>query len=392
LDQIYVVNKINLEGKTLIPDTIDFKVGPKIGFRGNTILHSFDKNLEYNGFFKGFHTQFLPKTDWFKSAATINPDSVYINLTPPLTNLNRQTLTNGFYVSFDSSHVYPAMFSRKRNTSDLELLKCEGTFTYSEKFDEFRIGPYSKLFQGDNRGNFLALSEQKKIVYGEGKFNFGFNSQGFSVGSAGYATFNLEDTTFGMKLTMLIDMILPQAATKMMVDSLTEQSTSASSDFFDKRVLKISIPELVDEKIYRRLGENMEEELSSKNVDDLQKTFFFTDVTMVWNTPLKTFSSTGELGLRSIDKNLIERRIKGKIEITQKRGGADLVIYLQQPQGSWYFFKYQKGVMAVISSDILFNEIIKANIDKVSKEKEDYKIRQANISDRNKFVRAQKKS
>jgi hypothetical protein len=157
-------------------------------------------------------------------------------------------------------------------------------------------------------------------------------------------------------------------------------------------VLKISIPELVDEKIYRRLGENMEEELSSKNVDDLQKTFFFTDVTMVWNTPLKTFSSTGELGLRSIDKNLIERRIKGKIEITQKRGGADLVIYLQQPQGSWYFFKYQKGVMAVISSDILFNEIIKANIDKVSKEKEDYKIRQANISDRNKFVRAQKKS
>jgi hypothetical protein len=47
--------------------------------------------------------------------------------------------------------------------------------------------------------------------------------------------------------------------------------------------------------------------------------------------------------------------------------------------------------MGVLSSDILFNEIIKINIDKVSKEKEDYKIRQANISDRNKFVRAQKK-
>ncbi len=391
LDQIYVADKKYLEGKTLIPDSINFMVGPKIGFRGNTILHSYNKNLEYNGFFKGIHEQFLPKTDWFKASATINPDSVYINLTPPLTNLNRAVLTNGFFVSTDSSHVYPALFSRKRNTSDQELLKCEGTFTYIEKFDEFRLGTYDKVFADGKRGNFIAMSEKKKIIYGEGKFNFGFNTQGFSLNGAGYGTFNLADTTFGMKLSMIVDMILPNAAVKMMVDSLIEQSLAASSDYFDKRVIKISIPELVDEKIYKRLSENMEDELSSKNMEDLQKTFFFTDVTLGWNSPTRSFGSIGDIGLRSIDKNLIERKIKGKIEITKKRGGDDLIIYLQQPQGSWYFFKYQKGVMAVLSSDVLFNEIIKVNIDKVSKEKEDYKIRQANISDRNKFVRAQKK-
>jgi hypothetical protein len=391
LDQIYVADKKYLEGKTLIPDSINFMVGPKIGFRGNAILHSYNKNLEYNGFFKGMHEQFIPKTDWFKASTTINPDSVYINLTPPLTNLNRAVLTNGFFVSTDSSHVYPALFSRKRNTSDQELLKCEGTFTYNDKFDEFRLGTYDKVFADGKRGNFIAMSEKKKIIYGEGKFNFGFNTQGFSLNGAGYGTFNLADTTFGMKLSMIVAMILPNAAVKLMVDSLVEQSLAASSDYFDKRVIKISIPELVDEKTYKRLSENMEEELSSKNMEDLQKTFFFTDVTLGWNSPTRSFGSTGDIGLRSIDKNLIERKIKGKIEITKKRGGDDLIIYLQQPQGSWYFFKYQKGVMAVLSSDILFNEIIKINIDKVSKEKEDYKIRQANISDRNKFVRAQKK-
>jgi hypothetical protein len=46
--------------------------------------------------------------------------------------------------------------------------------------------------------------------------------------------------------------------------------------------------------------------------------------------------------------------------------------------------------MAVIGSDLLFNQAVKDNIDKVSKEKKDYSMRQANISDRNKFVRAQK--
>lgn len=390
LDQIYVVEKKFLEGKTLIPDSINFKVGPKIGFRGNAILHSFNKNLEYNGFFKALHNQFMPRTDWFRSAATINPDSIYIPLNPPLTNLNRQTLTNGFFVSNDSSHVYPALFSRKRNTTDLELLKCEGMFTYNEKFDEFRLGTFGKVYGEERKGNFMAMSETKKIVYGEGSFNFGFQTQGFSVTSGGYATYNLADTTFGMRLTMLIDMLLPAQAVKLMTDSLNEQLAAASADYYDKRVLRSSIPELVDEKVYKRLGDNMEEEISSKNMESLLKTFFFSDVTLIWNQPTRSFGSVGELGLRSIERAAVERKVNGKIEITRRRGGDDLVIYLQQPGGSWYYFKYQKGVMAVVSSDLLFNEAIKANVDKVSKIKEDYKLRQAGISDRNKFVRALK--
>lgn len=391
LDQIYVIDKKFLEGKTLIPDSINFYVGPKIGFRGNTILHSFNKNLEYSGFFKAMHKQFIPKTDWFRASATINPDSVYITLSPPLTNLNRQTLTNGFFVSNDSTHIYPALFSRKRNNSDAELFKCEGTFTYNEKFDEFRLGNYEKVFGNAKRGNFMAMSENKKIIYGEGKFNLGFETQGFSVKTGGYGTYNLADTSFGMKVSMIINMLIPDQALKLMYDSLSEQSISASNDYFDKRVIKISIPELVDDKVYKRLSDNMEDELSSKNMEDLQKTFFIADVTLSWNQTARSFVSVGDLGLRSIDKFLVERKVKGKIEITHKRGGDDLVIYLQQPQGSWYYFKYQKGVMAVISSDLLFNEILKTNIDKISKEKEDYKLRQANISDRNKFVRASKK-
>jgi hypothetical protein len=389
-DKIYVADKKFIEGKTMIPDSNNFMVGPKIGFRGNAILHSFDKNLEYNGFFKAMHNQFLPKTDWFKSAATINPDSVYITTTAPLTNLNRQTLNNGFFVSNDSSHVYPALFSRKRNLADQELLKCEGTLTYNEKFDEIRFGPYGKVFGGDKRGNFMAMSENKKIIYGEGKFNFGYATSGFSLNSAGYCTYNLADTTFVMRLSIVLQALLPEIAQKLMVDSLTEQSNTASIDFFDKRVVKISIPELVDDKTFKRLGDNMADELSGKYMEDLQKTFFFTDVTLVWNQTKRAFTSLGELGLRSIEKAQIERKINGKIEITKRRGGDDFVMYLQHGNGSWYYFKYQKGTMAVISSDLLFNNAIKEGQEKVSKIKDDYRLRIASISDRNKFVRAQK--
>jgi hypothetical protein len=391
-DKVYVADKKFIEGKTLIPDSINFMVGPKIGFRGNAILHSFDKNLEYNGFFKAMHKQFLPKTDWFKSAATINPDSIYIEATSPITNLNRQTLTNGFFVSNDSSHVYPALFARKRNPTDQELLKCEGTLTYNEKFDELRFGPYAKIFGSGKRGNFMALSENKKIIYGEGKFNFGYATSGFSLNSAGYCTYNLADTTFGMRLSMVLTALIPDIAQKLMVDSLTEQTNSASADYFDKRVIKISLPELVEEKTFKRFGDNMEDELSGKYMEELQQSFFFTDVTLVWNQSKRAFTSQGDLGLRSMNKSLIERKINGKIEITKRRGGDDFVMYLQHANGSWYYFKYQKGIMAAISSDLLFNNAIKEGQEKISKIKEDYRLRIASISDRNKFVRAQKQT
>jgi hypothetical protein len=47
--------------------------------------------------------------------------------------------------------------------------------------------------------------------------------------------------------------------------------------------------------------------------------------------------------------------------------------------------------MAVVSSDPIFNETLKQNIDKISKQADDYSLRQANTSDRNKFVKGMKK-
>jgi hypothetical protein len=136
----------------------------------------------------------------------------------------------------------------------------------------------------------------------------------------------------------------------------------------------------------------MEDELSGKYMEELQQSFFFTDVTLVWNQSKRAFTSQGDLGLRSMNKSLIERKINGKIEITKRRGGDDFVMYLQHANGSWYYFKYQKGIMAAISSDLLFNNAIKEGQEKISKIKEDYRLRIASISDRNKFVRAQKQT
>ena len=86
---------------------------------------------------------------------------------------------------------------------------------------------------------------------------------------------------------------------------------------------------------------------------------------------------------------MVERNIKANLQIKRTRGGDEFIMYINT--GSWYYFRYQKGIMSVISSDKLFNEVFKNNIDKVAKQADDYSLRQANISDRNKYVKALKK-
>ena len=78
------------------------------------------------------------------------------------------------------------------------------------------------------------------------------------------------------------------------------------------------------------------------------------------------------------------------MELVKRRSGDDFTLFIQSVAGSWYYFKFQKGVMYTVGSDALYNQLIKDNIDKISK-KDDYKLRLANISAKNQFLRASNK-
>jgi len=153
-----------------------------------------------------------------------------------------------------------------------------------------------------------------------------------------------------------------------------------------QEILNISIPELVDDKVLKKISDEASDELNGKLINNLFKMFFITDINFKWNQPTRSFINQGDFGVRSIDKYLIERNLQGRIEIKKGRTTDEIVIYLQQNNGSWYYFKYLKGNMNVLSSDIVFNEAIKKSAGKVSGD--GYTLRQASISDRNKLLRA----
>jgi hypothetical protein len=187
----------------------------------------------------------------------------------------------------------------------------------------------------------------------------------------------------------LLTFPIPSSALKLMYDSLNNQSVSAEVPNYDGEFMKRALAEMVEEKAIKKVTEDVETN-NLKLVSDLQRTIFFSELNMKWNQATRSLQSVGDMGINSFEKYRLERKVKGRLEVVKRRSGDDFTLYIQSVEGSWYFFKFQKGILYVIASDQLFNKYIKDNIEKLSKDKE-FKLRQANISARNQFVKAMKK-
>jgi hypothetical protein len=172
-----------------------------------------------------------------------------------------------------------------------------------------------------------------------------------------------------------------------MFDTINSQSGYAENTKLNVPLMKSSLTQYIkDERNMKRVVEELDDK-SIRLVNELTKQLFFSHIQLRWDPATRSLISVGELSLNSIDKFKIEKKLKGRLQITKKRTGDELMLYLETPEGSWYYFKLLRGVWYVLSSDPVFNQNVKDNMDKISKKDEKYDLRLANIGERNKLVR-----
>jgi viroplasmin and RNaseH domain-containing protein len=93
--------------------------------------------------------------------------------------------------------------------------------------------------------------------------------------------------------------------------------------------------------------------------EELGMTLFLTDVKLEWNTNTSSYRYKGYFGVASANKVELNKMMYGMIELTKKRSGDKLSIYLEPGEDTWYYFEYSKGLLGAISSDPNFNNPIK---------------------------------
>ena len=111
----------------------------------------------------------------------------------------------------------------------------------------------------------------------------------------------------------------------------------------------------------------------------------FTDLKMTWKAQNRAFVAIGGIGVNSIGKKEIQKRLFGKVQITKKRSGDVVGIYFETNSDTWYYFNFKGKTMSVLSSDENFNKVIKDNIAKVSDN--DYRLQIATLREKTVFLK-----
>jgi hypothetical protein len=341
-----------------LTDTAGFPLSPEFLFKGNVHLSASQEFLTFSGYAKpNVHCEKIQK-NWIRFSNEINPDKIYISFNTPVTD-NGTKLSAAIAQTSDSTGIYAAFLMPKQRVADLELISASGVLYYDKEFSQFRITTKEKLLKPGIAGNFLSLDDKKCFVFGEGKLDFGSDLGQVTLQTVGTVNNNLnnDNTTFDLLAT--IDFFFSDDALKIMSTNLANSSSVFPTQDAGRPTFEKGLTELIGkEKADKLLSELNLYGAFKKIPEELRHTLFFTELKLVWNNTTRSYRSEGPIGLGSIDKTNINRKINGSIEIIHKKSGDAINIYLEPDNAQWYFFSYSRGLMQAISSVSTFNDEI----------------------------------
>jgi hypothetical protein len=358
------------DGELTDPD--GFPLSPQFLFKGNVHLTAAKEFLTFSGYAKpNFQCEQLPK-NWIAFTGDINPERVSIPVSSPITDTGEK-LAAAIAQTSDSTGIYAAFLTPKQKATDLEIITASGELFFDKALSQYRITTREKLEKPGLPGNFLSLDDKKCMVYGEGKLEFGSDFGQLELKTVGTVNNNLVNDSTKFDLITAVDFFFNEDALKVMSTQLSTNTALQATQDAGRLTYEHGLTELVGkEKADKLIAELNLYGAFKKIPEELKHTLFITELKMVWNDESRTYRSVGQIGIGSIDKTSINRRVNGIVEIAHKRSGDAFNIYLEPEKGQWYFFSYTRGLMQAISSLTAFNdEIVKVKPDKRVKEVKD---------------------
>ncbi len=348
-------------GEGTILESNNFKLSPNFGYKGLINLKAANEYLTYNGSFRINHSCTNMAIKWIEFKGDVNPKDVYIPLddTTVLDKKARNMTVTGFLLNNDSIHVYSSVVSHRKSIMDGELITSSGFIYFDKVSREYKVASKEKIKDLTATGNFVSLAVDKCESYAEGKIQLGSKLGQVKVSAFGNITQNLITDSVHFDLIMAIDFFFDNNIIKTMTEKF-EASTSLQPVPFGRAEYERALMQYIGKKEADKLIAQVNLYGALKKIpDELEHTLFLSDVKMKWNPRTKSFTSYGPLGIGIIQKNQLNKYVKGVIEIVQKKSGDLINIYLEDDNNNWYFFTYGTGTMMAISSDEKFNSAIK---------------------------------
>ncbi len=335
----------------------DFSLSPHFSYQGQVKMEARNPLLRYIGSTKMHHGCSIGES-WIKFNGEIDPQDVFIPLDEQPMSHGDEFLVSGGMMATDSVHIYPAFLTPRKLYSNVPVATATGFLHYNSKTNVYEISTKERMAQPDSLDNYLCIKKDGCTINSDGDINLVANLGRIKMVNKGTTVYKIDDDRYTLDMISTLDFFIPAEAMKRIADTLKAleslQPASLISDTYTRGVRSImgSAPAkkmLNEQRIFGTLNAIPPE---------LNTTFMFSELHMVWNKKVNCWQSTGELGIANLNGAQINKKVKGTLEVERKRSGDGLTLYLEITPDLWYFFTYKRGFMQVLSSDKQFNDIV----------------------------------
>lgn len=373
-----------------------FYVAPRVLYKGKVKLVAHKQSLLFDGLIKmEIHNKDL-STDWIPykhdgtvkefvlqlNAPIIDPSkaktdakaAASISEAGPLddsTNTEpyvQQTLYSGFFNEIGDFDLYSTLVSHRKSPDDHEIFSATGELRYVAEEDKFVVGDSKRLAGTTLFGNKYIYDDSLQTLDCQGNFTLARSDVNFTLSTSGEARENIKKHSYALDGMLTMKMNMPakalELAAKRISEIFIEQDMAKTDSTTPEYIaaLKLKITNMGGEKAgksYEKHTDNlMDYKPLYKFVPKLTEGIAFEKVNLVWSNEHKAWYSKGKLKLSNILSNDINAFVEGYIEIKRTDLGDIVTIALKPNAESWYYFNYQPGRLAVLSSEIDFNAAI----------------------------------
>lgn len=356
-DVLDVDTTIQTYAKGVIKKESNFTLSPDFDYYGDVTLTASKEFLTFDGSSRIKHNCDSVSLYWLKFKSEINPREIYIPIPDNIADVDGTPLFVSLMQSSDT--LYSAFLKPKLKATDFPVVSAKGFLFFDKTRRQYKVASMDKLRQFNMPGNYVSLDKENCFTYSEGKINIstGLGRVGFDV--YGNVENIMADGKTDIDAFILLDFYFSDNALKIFTDNLEKytdlQPVDISRESYGKSLSEIIGMESADKFISDL---NLVGKVRGRFPEELQKTFVFSQVHLMWNPETRSYQSEGKIGLGNMQRDMINKYVDGHIELIQRRGGDVLNVYLELDAGDWYFFSYQNRVMQAWSSHKEFMQII----------------------------------
>jgi len=356
-EKVWVDTSILTLATADVAEDASFMLSPYFDFQGEVNLSADAPFLAFDGGTRLVHTCNIGKS-WLRFNAIIDPADIRIPIPEQMQNTAMNKIFSGTMITRDSTHIYSAFLSARKDYFDANITTASGELIYDPAREDYIISSPEKLVDQSWPGSYLRLETERCWIYGEGPINLNLDYGSVKMVSTGNASHRIPEEDFDAHLVLGLDFFFSPEALRVMgaaIDSLPYLDPVNLTSPHYQLAMKDLLGRDIANDLERQLGlTGAYEEIPPQ----WKHTIFFNDLSLKWNQDTRSFRYKGLVGIGNIGDIQVNKKVEAYIELVERGSGDVFDIYLRADERTWYYIAYTPGGLQVLSSNPIFNAIV----------------------------------